>query len=291
MPEAALLPAGTRVGTVALQIADLERSLGFYETVLGFRVLDRQATAGARSARLGARGSDRVLLELHEKRGVRPVPRRGRLGIYHFAVLLPSRADLGRFLRHATRLGVHVGAADHAFSEATYLVDPDGITVEVYRDRPRGEWPGKDGELPAVSDPLDADGLLATAGADAWEGLPAGTTIGHMHFYVGDIPAAEAFYHAALGFDKTIWTLPGALFVSAGGYHHHVGLNTWAAGSPVATDDDAKLLFWELVLPDSPTVQTAAGRLDVAGYRVTGGDGALSADDPWGITVRLVAEN
>jgi len=139
-----------------------------------------------------------------------------------------------------------------------------------------------------VSDPLDRAGLLAAAGAEAWQGLPAGTTIGHMHFYVGDIPAAEAFYHAALGFDKTIWTLPGALFVSAGGYHHHVGLNTWAAGSPVATDDDAKLLFWELVVPDPASVQAAAGRLRDAGYRVASEDGMFSADDPWGITVRLV---
>jgi len=145
MTEAARLPAEAHVGTVALQIADLERSLGFYETVLGFRVIDRKATAGAPGALLGAPGSDQVLLELREKPSVRPVPRRGRLGIYHFAVLLPTRPDLGRFLRHATALGVHVGAADHAFSEATYLVDPDGITVEVYRDRPRDEWPRHDG--------------------------------------------------------------------------------------------------------------------------------------------------
>jgi catechol 2,3-dioxygenase len=291
MTEAARLPAEAHVGTVALQIADLERSLGFYETVLGFRVIDRKVTAGAPGALLGARGSDQVLLELHEKPSVRPVPRRGRLGIYHFAVLLPTRPDLGRFLRHATALGVHVGAADHAFSEATYLVDPDGITVEVYRDRPRDEWPRHDGELPAVSDPLDRAGLLAAAGDAKWQGLPARTRVGHMHFYVGDIPAAAAFYHAALGFDKTIWTLPGALFVSAGGYHHHVGLNTWAAGSPVATEDDAKLLFWELVVPDTVAVQAAAGRLRDAGYRVASEDGIFSADDPWGITVRLVTSS
>lgn len=282
------LPAETRVGKVALQVADLERSLQFYETVVGFRVIARDDVPGARTALLGSHDQDRVLLELHEKRGVRPVPRRGRLGLYHFAVLLPTRPDLGRLLRHATALGVHIGAADHAFSEAIYLVDPDGITVEVYRDRPRHEWPSHDGEMAAVSDPLDAKGLLSAAGEEKWQGLPAGTTIGHMHFYIGDIPAAEAFYHAALGFDKTIWTLPGALFVSAGGYHHHVGLNTWAAGSPVATDEDAKLLFWELVLPDSAAT-AAVERLRDAGYSVTTVAGVHAAADPWGITVRLVA--
>jgi len=283
------LPAEARVGAVALQVADLERSLQFYQTVVGFRVIERDDAPGARTALLGPHQRDRVLLELHEKPGVRPVPRRGRLGLYHFAVLLPTRADLGRLLRHATVLGVHIGAADHAFSEAIYLVDPDGITVEVYRDRPRREWPSRDGEMAAVSDPLDAEGLLSAAGEEKWQGLPAGTTIGHMHFYIGDIPTAEAFYHGALGFDKTIWTLPGALFVSAGGYHHHVGLNTWAAGSPVATDADAKLLFWELVLPDSAATGAAAERLRAAGYSVSSARGVPAATDPWGITVRLVA--
>jgi catechol 2,3-dioxygenase len=282
------LPAEARVGAVALQVADLERSLQFYETVVGFRVIARDDAPGARTALLGPHEQDQVLLELHEKAGVRPVPRRGRLGLYHFAVLLPTRTDLGRLLRHATVLGVHIGAADHAFSEAIYLVDPDGITVEVYRDRPRHEWPSRDGEMAAVSDPLDAEGLLCAAGEDKWQGLPAGTTIGHMHFYIGDIPTAEAFYHGALGFDKTIWTLPGALFVSAGGYHHHVGLNTWAAGSPVATDADAKLLFWELMLPDSAAT-AAAERLRDGGYSVTTVAGVHAATDPWGITVRLVA--
>jgi catechol 2,3-dioxygenase len=281
------LPAETRVGAVALQVADLERSLQFYQTVVGFRVIARDDALGARTALLGPHERDRVLLELHEKRGVRPVPRRGRLGIYHFAALLPTRADLGRLLRHATALGVHIGAADHAFSEAIYLVDPDGITLEVYRDRPRHEWPSSDGEMAAVSDPLDVEGLLSAAGDEKWQGLPAGTTIGHLHFYIGDIPTAEAFYHVALGFDKTIWTLPGALFVSAGGYHHHVGLNTWAAGSPVATEEDAKLLFWELLLPDSATVEAAAERLRRAGHNVTSAGAVHSAVDPWGITVRL----
>jgi catechol 2,3-dioxygenase len=281
------LPAEVRIGAVALQVADLDRSLGFYEKVLGFRLIAREDTPGGRSARLGAQEGERVLLELREKPGVRSVPRRGRLGIYHFAVLLPTRQDLARFLRHATALGVHIGSSDHLVSEALYLVDPDGITVEVYRDRPRGEWTYLNGEVVAGILPLDVEDLLAAAGDQPWRGLPAGTTIGHMHFYVGEIPPAEAFYHTALGFDKIAWSMPGMLFVSAGGYHHHVGLNTWAAGSPVATDDDARLLFWELVLPDRPTTEAAAESLRRAGFGVTASDGAFLARDPWGISVRL----
>lgn len=284
------LPAETRIGTVALQVADLDRSLGFYEKVLGFRLIAREDAPGGRSARLGAPGDERVLLELREKPGVRSVPRRGRLGIYHFAVLLPTRQDLGRFLRHATALGVHIGSSDHLVSEALYLVDPDGITVEVYRDRPRGEWTYQDGEVVAGILPLDGEDVVAAAGDQPWRGLPAGTTIGHMHFYVGEIPQAEGFYHAALGFDKVVWSMPGMLFVSAGGYHHHVGLNTWAAGSPVATDEDARLLWWELVLPDRMTAEAAAESLRHAGYGVTASDGALLARDPWGITLRLRAD-
>ena len=286
-PPGFRLPDDVRIGAVALQVADLDRSLGFYENVLGFRVLAREDAPGSRSARLAAQGDERVLLELYEKPGVLPVPRRGRLGIYHFAILLPTRRDLARFLRHATALGVHIGSSDHLVSEALYLVDPDGITVEVYRDRPRGEWTYQKDEVVAGILPLDGEHLLAAAGDQPWRGLPADTTIGHMHFYVGEIPPAEAFYHAALGFDKIAWSMPGMLFVSAGGYHHHVGLNTWAAGSPVATDDDARLLSWELVLPDPVTTETAAENLRRAGYDVTPSDGAFLARDPWGITVRL----
>jgi catechol 2,3-dioxygenase len=281
------LPPTTRVGRVVLQIADLERSLGFYEGVIGFRRLAQDDAVDGRRASLGAPDSDRVLLELREKPGVRPVPYRGLLGIYHFATLLPSRPDLGRFLRHANRLGVRIGAAEHRVSEALYLVDPDGISIEVYRDHPRDEWPLQNGEILAPSEPLDADGLLAAAGSAPWQGVPPGTTIGHMHFYVGDLPAAEAFYHSALGFARTMWSMPRMLFVGAGGYHHHVGLNTWAADSPVATDDDAKLLFWELELPDEATASAAARSLRLAGYEVTETGDHFLARDPWSITVRL----
>ena len=188
--------------------------------------------------------------------------------------------------------GVHVGAADHFFSEATYLVDPDGVTIEVYRDRPRGEWGvSAAGELVAASDPLDYRALLAAAGNEPYRGLPPGTRVGHMHFYVGDLEQAAHFYHDALGFAKVGWTYPGALFVSAGRYHHHVGLNVWAAGAPVATDDDARLLDWELLVPDQATADAAAKSLRHAGYTVLALPNGYAVDDPWGIRARIVPAN
>lgn len=290
-PPGFRLPADIRLGRVRLQVADLERSLAFYRGTVGYAV----HASGNGRAQLGARGDDAVLLELVEKPGVRPVPRRGLLGLYHFALLLPSRADLGRFLRAQARLGTPFGAADHAFSEALYLVDPDGITMEVYADRPRSEWEIRDGQYVGVTEPLDGDAVGASAGDTEWQGVPAGSVIGHVHLYVGDLDTATRFYHDGLGFDRVIWSYPGALFVSAGGYHHHVGLNTWAAGAPAATDNDARMLDWELIVPDTRTHDAVTASLTDAGYavaRVTDGVNAASgdvvADDPWGTRVRIL---
>lgn len=276
------LPAAIRLGRVRLQVADLDRSLGFYRDRIGFRVVDR----GDGIAELAA-AEGPVLLELVEREGARPVPRSGLLGIYHFALLLPGRPHLGRFVRHLARRDVRFGAADHAFSEALYLEDPDGITIEVYADRPRGEWATRpDGSLPLVSDPLDAPGLMEAGGDRDWQGVPKGAVMGHMHFFVDDLESAGRFY-GALGFEATI-TTPSALFVAAGGYHHHVGLNTWRAGAPTATPEDARLLDWELRLPGPETLHAATQSLQEAGFGVEAraGDVAL-ARDPWGITVRL----
>lgn len=283
-PQRFRLPPTVGIGRVRLQVADLDRSLGFYRDVIGFREIGRTDAV----AELGATDGP-TLLELRERPGVRPVPRSGLLGIYHFALLLPRRPDLGRFLRRQVSHRVRFGAADHAFSEALYLEDPDGITIEVYADRPREKWasPGGGG-LPLVSDPLDAAGLMEAAGSRDWQGVPPGAVVGHMHFYVDDLGRAGDFY-TALGFEPMI-TIPSALFVAAGGYHHHVGLNTWRAGAPVASDQDARLLDWELRLPDPDTLSSTLASLERAGYdRVPGQDRAVRVRDPWGITVRLTA--
>lgn len=278
-------PADAHVGYVVIQVADLDRSLAYYTGVLGFATLTR----GSTEAHLGAHGDDRVLVEIRERPGVRPVPKRGLLGLYHFAVLVPTRADLGRALAHFHDQAISLGSADHLVSEALYLVDPDGLTIEVYRDRPRSEWNHRGTELVMASDPIDARGLIEAGGGRPFDGLPSGTTIGHMHFYVDHLERASAFYEAGLGLDATMRSFPGALFLSAGGYHHHVGTNTWAAGSPIATDDDAKLVEWEWVVPDTSAVDATAASLTRAGFGVKHTSSGIVASDPWRIPVNVVA--
>ncbi|MFC4454798.1 VOC family protein [Deinococcus sonorensis] len=285
-PERPPLSGDVQLGPVVLQISDLDASLRFYTQVIGLQVHDTDL-AGHQIARLGT-PDGQVLLELREKRGVHAAPHRGRLGLYHIAVLLPTRADLGRFIQNALSLGVHVGQSDHHFSEATYLKDPDGLSVEVYRDRPRDEWRVTEaGEIIGGGDPLDLTALKEAAGDAPWTGVPTGTTLGHLHLYVGDLDEAARFYHRGLGFPKTTWSLPTALFLGAGGYHHHLGLNTWAAGSPPSGDDDARLLTWDLVLPDQATVDRTAASLQAEGFEVTVTPQGILSTDPWGITVRL----
>ena len=137
--------------------------------------------------------------------------------------------------------------------------------------------------------PLDAQGMAVAARTTVWNGMPAGTRVGHVHLHVGDIAAADAFYHQGLGFDRVVWSYPGALFLSAGGYHHHLGLNTWAAHSPAATEDDARLLDWEIALPDRAAVEATAASLRAAGHAVEAEAGEATASDPWGTAVRLAA--
>lgn len=282
-PTGYRLPDATRLGRVRLAVADLERSIAYYETVLGLRVIDRATGV----ARLGPHGDDRVIVELHEQQGAKPIARRGHIGLYHFAVLLPDRASLGRFVRHLGEIGAYAGMSDHFVSEAVYLTDPDGLGIEVYADRPREQWRVQDRQLAMTTVPLDVPNLVAAAGSERWTGAPAGTTLGHVHLYVRDLAEAEKFYHQGVGFDKVVWSYPGALFMSAGGYHHHLGTNTWAAGAPPATDDDARLLDWEIVLPSANDVTAAAGAIEAAGFLAERGTDSATARDPWGIQLRL----
>lgn len=280
------LPDATRLGPVRLQVSDLARSVEFYSRVLGLTLLDRDD----KSARLAAAGAHAPIIELHERSAALPVPRQGRLGLYHFAILLPDRASLARFITHLATLEVRVGAGDHLVSEAIYLNDPDGLGIEVYADRPREAWRTKGGELMMDTTPLEMGGLLRAAGDQPWTGMPAGTVLGHVHLHVGDLEAAEAFYHCALGFDKVVWSYPGALFLSAGGYHHHLGTNTWAARAPSAADNEARLLEWTIVLPSQVDVERAYDGVTSAGYAAARDGDDVLLTDPWGTGLRLTAE-
>lgn len=281
-PKLTLTRTDLTLGTVELTVADLGRSVDFYRRILGMTVLDAEPTTT-----LGLPG--RPLLTLAERPGAGPA-RPSSPGLYHLAVLLPERADLARWVRHAANHGVRLGQADHLVSEAFYLSDPDGHGVEVYRDRPRAQWRWVEGQVQMASDPIDMSSLLREPGADApFSGLPAGTTLGHVHLRVTDLAATETFYRDVLGFD-VVARLPGALFVSVAGYHHHVGLNTWGgAGGTSASQGSSALVRVNIHLSDTNDLDALEGRLRHAGVPFAGQGNVLDVDDPSGNALRFRA--
>lgn len=281
VPPAFRLPDTTTLGPVRLLVSDLDRSIDYYQDVLGLRA-ERTPDGGA-DLRAGTDG--RPLVILSTRPGVKPA-RRGAFGLYHFAILLPDRAALGRFAAHLFAKGVRAGMADHLVSEALYLSDPDGLGIEVYVDRPRDSWQYQDREFAMTTDPLDISSVIDAGQGRPWDGMPGGTTMGHVHLHVGDLAQAEAFYHRVLGFDKTVWSYPGALFMSAGGYHHHLGTNVWAPG-PAPSPDQARLLTWEMILPRAEDVAAAARSLRAAGHDVAGSGDERRVADAWGTELRL----
>jgi catechol 2,3-dioxygenase len=273
------LPSGLRLGPVHLVVSDLARSIEWYERILGLRVQSREDGTAA----LGVGEDD--LLVLHEHPGARPAGREA--GIYHYALLYPSREELARA---ALRLAAHRapidGASDHETHEAIYLSDPDGIGIELAADRPREAWPPSLGYAGGPK-PLDVDNLLATA---AGESPPAqagpGLRIGHLHLYAGDIDRGLAFYRDVLGFD-VMANLGSAAFVSAGGYHHHLGFNVWRyRGNDPVPAGVVGLDHWTVVLDSPEQVDEVRDRVAAAGIEHANGDGML-VRDPWGMAVRF----
>lgn len=273
-----------RIGRVDLTVADLGRSMRFYEQMIGLHPLAQSTNA----VTLGV--VDRPLLQLVELPGARPVPQAA--GLYHFALLLPSRHDLALSLAHLRHAGAPIsGYADHAVSEAIYLTDPDGHGIEIYRDRPRHEWTYPNGQLKMATDPIDMHGILSELPStpEAFSGLPTGTIMGHIHLQVSQIESTEDFYTGLLGFDRVLRYGPSATFMSTGGYHHHIGANTWAGlGAPTAPLTAARLQSYEIFLDDDATRDELAKRLLAAGRTAEREDHALVTADPSGIVVRLV---
>jgi catechol 2,3-dioxygenase len=263
------------IGTVALTVADLDRTAAFYERAIGLRSVDRDGKV----ARLGVEPG-LPLVALWREPAAPPRPPR-TTGLFHQAILVPTRADLARALERVARAGgSFTGASDHLVSEALYLADPEGNGIEIYRDRPREEWSRADGEIRMATQPLDLAGLMGEVPDGPDEGMPPGTRVGHVHLQVAHLAAAEAFYHGVLGFDVTVRSYPGALFVSAGGYHHHVGLNTWAGeGIPPPPPGVRGLRTFAVTLPSDEEVARAAARVRAAGLQVEPrGRGFLVAD-------------
>lgn len=277
------LPAATKLGSVSLTVSDLDRSLAFYTERLGLAIHARDGG----TARLGAGGDDILLLV--EPRGARRA--RGTTGLFHFAVLLPSRESLAlAFARLVERRTPMQGAADHLVSEALYLADPDGNGIELYRDRPREAWRWEGGEIAMATEPLDLDALLEEGSAQAGDGggLPPGTVLGHVHLHVARIAPAEHFYRDVLGFDLTTRFGPTASFLSAGGYHHHVAVNTWAGvDAPRPPEDAVGLREFVLRLPDGGEVERVAARVRAEGLPVEDGPAGPLLRDPSGNAVRL----
>jgi catechol 2,3-dioxygenase len=280
------IPPDTSLGAVRLTVADLDRVQSFYETAVGLRTLDR---SGDR-ARLGVE-PDTTLIELVGNPDARPRPPR-RTGLYHLAVLVPSRVELARALRRVAEAGaLFTGASDHLVSEALYLNDPEGNGIEIYRDRPREEWRYVNGTLQMSTEPLDLEGVLGElAEGDSTNGMAPETRIGHVHLQVADLEAGEDFYAGTLGFEVTIRGYPGALFLSAGGYHHHIGLNTWAGeGAPPPPPGSRGLRCFEVVLPDAGELGRVAERIEAAGREAEREDGMVLVADPSGNRVLLRA--
>ena len=267
----------TTVGPVYLTVSDLDRSELFYRDTIGFKVLQRQDDTLV----LAADGAP--LLALTGQPGAHRRPPR-TTGLYHFAILVPSRADLARSLRRLAEMRWPLGgASDHLVSEALYLDDPDGNGIEIYCDRPRETWPRLAGQVQMAVDPLDLDGLLTELDRDnrPWSGLAPGTSIGHIHLHVADLRAAEAFYHGVLGFDIMARYAASALFISAGGYHHHIGLNIWAGiGAPPPPPDAAGLRYFAIQLPNRDELERLADRVRQAAIAVEQNHAGVMVHDP-----------
>jgi catechol 2,3-dioxygenase len=268
----ARLPAGTHIGRVRLRVGDLERALAFYHGVLGLTVSRDEGS----TLTLG----DLLVLEEHPgiaRRPARPVT----TGLYHVALLVPDRRELGRSLLGLRQAGYPLrGMSDHAVSESLYLDDPDGNGLEIYADRPRSMWPVRDGVVQMTVDPMDVAGVIAAGRErpEPWAGLPPETVVGHLHFTVSRLEPAVSFYRDVIGFD-VMMSIPSLVAVSAGGYHHHLNLNTWAGEqAPQDSDRVAGLLGWELRVPDGNARTELIERVTAAGALAQSSNGVEAAD-------------
>jgi catechol 2,3-dioxygenase len=280
------LDPATTVGMANLIVADLDRAVQFYTETLGFTEQVRQGDTAYLSAGVGGTS----WLRLARLAGARRKPRH-TTGLYHIAILTPSRAALARSLRRLVEQHYPLqGASDHLVSEALYLADPDGNGLEIYRDRPRAEWPRLNGTLRMDSLPLDLQRLYDEAVAEdqPWAGLDPATHLGHVHLHVADLDAAVRFYTTLIGFDLVVRLADSAAFLSAGGYHHHLGLNTWAGvGAPPPPPDAVGLRGFTIALPSEAERERVLARLRAAEIPLTEYAGLPEARDPSGNAVWL----
>lgn len=273
--------APMRIGAVRLKVRDLEQISAFYRSVLGLAPVE----TGEGSITLGTGATP--LLELIGDPSLTPLDPR-QAGLFHTAFLMPSRADLGRWLAHASVARVPLqGASDHIVSEAIYLADPEGNGIEVYADHPVSRWHGQNGEIRMSTDPLDVQDLLGCAEGTDWSGFPEGGIVGHVHLQVGDTGAADRFYRDLLGFVITA-RYPGANFYGSGGYHHQLAGNVWNSRRAGPRPERMTGLDQvEIVLRDAADLASITVRAERAGIAVTSANGGAILHDPWGTAIAL----
>jgi catechol 2,3-dioxygenase len=289
----AMLPDSTHIAFIHLQVASLPRSLAFYRDLLGFQDVTRSGP----TALLSANGQRPYTIALTENPKATHKPPR-TTGLYHVAIRLPDRSSLARILRRLVDYSWPLqGAADHDVSEALYLADPDGIGLELYTDRPRDLWRMENDQVAMTTNPLDMEDLLAQIQGGDWEGIDPRTDIGHVHLHVSNLELAERFYAQQLGLDVMQRGYPGALFLAAGGYHHHLGVNIWAGhNAPPPPPDSAGMIAYGWRLPDESSWQQVVDHLREAGtplddqYQIDGSAYSVLARDPDFNGVALVAD-
>ena len=273
----------TFVELVELKVTNLENSLTFYQEVVGFKVLEKTAT----KALLTADGQT-ALLSIEQPADIIPTHQK-TTGLYHFALLLPTREDLGAVLRHFAETNIRIGAGDHLVSEALYLNDPDGNGIEIYSDRPDTEWTWKDGYVGMDTLQIDAQSILEAGANTQWNGLPEGTVMGHIHLSVKELVETEKFFNA-LGL-QVVTPYPGALFMASGKYHHHVGLNTWnGVGASAPAENVVGLKAFTLVFPSTEELNAAIDQLKAIEVEVIQEDGIFTTKDPSQNKIKMIVK-
>ncbi|QHE53487.1 VOC family protein [Pontibacillus sp. HMF3514] len=276
----------TFVGHVELKVQDLEKSINFYENVIGFKKLKENNQKVVFTA-----DGTTTLLSITQPENVKPKENRTS-GLFHFAILLPNRLELAKALKHLHQHHVQIGASDHLVSEALYLNDPDGNGIEIYSDRDSGEWEWNNGEVNMAVDPLNFENLLAEVGDGEWTGLPSDTVMGHIHLHVSDLPKSEEFYGKGLGFQIVNRYGNQALFMSTGNYHHHIGLNTWAGvGVPAPLETSVGMKFFTLVYPSEDVRKQVAQQVENLGYEIIQEGVNIYTTDPSGNKIQLAVSN
>ncbi|WOV89108.1 VOC family protein [Sporosarcina oncorhynchi] len=267
-------------GEVQLNVTDLAKLTSFYTEIIGFSILEREA----QKVVLTADGYTPLLILEQSEVVLTKEPR--RTGLYHLALLLPTRADLGAAIKHFSRNHIPLGASDHQVSEALYLSDPDGNGIEIYCDRESGTWHWEDNLVTMSTDPLDARAVVEESGDQEWNGLPTGTVMGHIHLHVADLQKAKGFYEA-LGF-SVVSRYPQALFMSNGNYHHHIAVNTWnGKNAPRPSEGSAGMKAFTLIYPNEKTLQKAVGNVQEIEGDVQQVDAKVIVKDPSGNRIVL----